>query len=160
MAATAAWLAAFVATLPVQLYEFVTVASGDRRLLVDSTAYGLLVWAVLTMAMSAAGLVIVLGPVATLFSARSVTRHPVVATGLLPLLSLMGLAGRFYWEYKTEIGPYVPIALYPAYSIFIVVFFSTASAVYYRLIRRGLNRRTTANQRPGLDEGRLGARLN
>ena len=141
VAAVLGWLAGFVASAPVQLFELARIAAGDRRLLLDSSGYGLVVWGLMTLFMGTAAVIILLGPVATMVEARWVMRHPVLTVAVIPVLSFAVVSVKFSHWFELDPTPFIFQPMYQAYAIFIVAFFTVAMLMYVRLLRRGISRR-------------------
>ncbi len=141
LAAILGWAAGFVATLPIEFSQLAGVASGDERLLIDYLTYGLLVWALITVAISIASLVFAFGPFAALVGAQWTLRHSRLVTFMLPTVALIVTCYRAAKWNSVEPGPYIFRAqLHMDYSIFIFVFTGIVSWMYVRLLRREIRR--------------------
>lgn len=133
------WLLAFSVTVPLKIADLVRDAAGDERLLLDSLTHGLIVWVLITLGLAGAFVVLLLGPLATLIPSGWVVRYPRIATAGLPGLFLLPLGYRMITWAAMQPGPYeFPGPIYADYTVFILVFFTVASVIYLRLVRRGM----------------------
>jgi hypothetical protein len=141
VAAAIGWVAGFVVTAPIKVFDLARDAASEERLLMDSLSHGLMVWALITLALALIFVALLLGPLATLVPARWVLRHPRLACLGLPVLFLVPLGYRMVTWLAIPAGPYdYPGASYADYTVYLLVFFSATSMIYLRLLRRGVAR--------------------